>query len=249
MASTSKIWIALRNTVVNWPPLILFVACLITLSGVTFVLGAYVYNTEDILDRDSLSWNAFLGDMERHGFCPHAAPAAPSANATTPDHLVGVSLLLPAVGAQHLAANASVLTLEESRPAGLNVSLEPMTATAGGAVLLCVRVTGPAAGLPRPGRTAPPACDASAAAGPGSLGLTSDGACAAGAPRYRLKYTAAPAWELTLSMVDRERVYAHLSCTSVFLMVMAVCMLLCTLVRNRSRYTLTPGDKVPLSDG
>ena len=51
---STKIMAALRNLVINWPPLILFVACLVMFSGVTLVLGAYVYNTDGIPDRDTL---------------------------------------------------------------------------------------------------------------------------------------------------------------------------------------------------
>ena len=49
-----KIMAAMRNLVINWPPLILFVACLVMFSGITLVLGAYVYNTDGIPDRDTL---------------------------------------------------------------------------------------------------------------------------------------------------------------------------------------------------
>ena len=49
---------------------------------------------------------------------------------------------------------------------------------------------------------------------------------------------------LSARQTQRQRAYAHLTCTSAFLAVMALCMLSCTLVRNRSRYALAAGDKV-----
>ena len=81
--------------------------------------------------------------------------------------------------------------------------------SAGGAQLLCVRLWGAAARLPHSGAAPPPACDdtapvTAAPAGAGAVELILDGAgqCAGGGARYRLEYTPATAWDITLSMVS-----------------------------------------------
>ncbi|KAF0295501.1 hypothetical protein FJT64_007056 [Amphibalanus amphitrite] len=207
-SKTTKIVATLRNLVINWPPLILFVACLVMFSGVTLVLGAYVYNTEGIPDRDTLSWNQFLKSMEHHSLCRHHVP--PSAANVTED-AASASILVTASGwfdqLTEPTSNGSLeLTLEDPSSAGLNVSLRPVAA--GGSQLLCVRLRGPAARLPHPGHSPPPACDSAAPsaapAGVGAVELIMDGAahCPDGGARFTLEYTPATAWDITLSMAN-----------------------------------------------